>query len=78
MGELMAALARMIVSDPAAVQVAAVREGGTTVLEMRVAPDDVGRIIGRQGRTVRALRQVLAAASRQQPEPHQLEILEED
>lgn len=78
MGELMAALARMIVSDPAAVQVAAVREGGTTVLEMRVAPDDVGRIIGRQGRTVRALRQVLAAASRLQPEPHQLEILEED
>ncbi|MGH9534597.1 MAG: KH domain-containing protein [Terriglobales bacterium] len=78
MGELMAALARMIVTAPAAVQVAAVREGGATVLEMRVAPEDVGRIIGRQGRTVRALRQVLAAAARHQPEAYELEILEED
>lgn len=78
MKELMAGLARMIVADPAAVQLAAVREGGAVILELRVAPDDVGRIIGRQGRTVRALRQVLAAAARDEDSEYQLEIIEED
>ncbi|MGH9491343.1 MAG: KH domain-containing protein [Terriglobales bacterium] len=78
MGELIAALARMVVAEPAAVQVATAREGGATILELRVAPADVGRIIGRQGRTVRALRQVLAAAARDQESEYQLEIIEED
>lgn len=77
MSELMAELARMIAAEPARVAVEAVREGGATILEMRLAPGDVGRIIGRQGRTVRALRQVLAAAARDQDTEYQLEIIEE-
>ncbi|HEX2085882.1 MAG TPA: KH domain-containing protein [Solirubrobacteraceae bacterium] len=64
MKELLADLARMLVSEPEAVTVDEFSEDdGTVVLELSVAEDDYGRIIGRGGRTANALRTVVKAAA---------------
>jgi predicted RNA-binding protein YlqC (UPF0109 family) len=64
MRELLAELARFIVEDPAKVSVERfVEDDGTVVLELAVADDDYGRIIGRNGRTANALRTVVKAAA---------------
>ncbi len=64
MEELLAYLARSLVDDPAAVDVESFEEDdGTIVLELHVAPDDTGKVIGRGGRTVAALRTVMKAAA---------------
>ena len=64
MEELLAYLARSLVDDPSAVDVESFDEDdGTVVLELRVAPDDTGKVIGRGGRTVAALRTVMKAAA---------------
>ncbi|MDT7808376.1 MAG: uncharacterized protein QOJ70_2189 [Acidobacteriota bacterium] len=52
------------------------RERSTTVIEIRVAQTDVGRIIGRQGRTVKALRSLLNAAGQKQSRRYVLDIVE--
>ena len=62
MEELLAWIARGLVDDPAAVRVERVDEGDVVVLHLHVAPDDVGKVIGRQGRIARALRTVVRAA----------------
>jgi predicted RNA-binding protein YlqC (UPF0109 family) len=57
-------LARGLVDDPDAVEVDSFEEdNGTVVLELRVAPDDAGKVIGRGGRTISALRTVVKASS---------------
>jgi len=62
--ELLAYLARSLVDDPSAVNVESFEEeDGTVVLELHVAPDDAGKVIGRGGRTVAALRTVMKAAA---------------
>jgi predicted RNA-binding protein YlqC (UPF0109 family) len=64
MDDLLAYLARGLVDDPRAVQVDAFEEDdGTLVYELTVADDDVGKIIGRHGRTVNALRTVMRACA---------------
>ena len=64
MEELLAYLARSLVDDPGAVDVESFEEDdGTIVLELHVAPDDTGKVIGRGGRTVAALRTVMKAAA---------------
>ena len=64
MEELLAYLARSLVDDPDAVDVESFEEDdGTVVLELHVAPDDTGKVIGRGGRTVAALRTVMKAAA---------------
>ena len=64
MEDLLAYLARALVDDPDAVAVEGFEEDdGTIVLELRVAPDDTGKVIGRGGRTVSALRTVIKASS---------------
>lgn len=64
MEELLAYLARSLVDDPSAVNVESFEEDdGTVVLEIHVAPDDTGKVIGRGGRTVAALRTVMKAAA---------------
>ena len=64
MEELLAYLARSLVDDPGAVDVESFEEDdGTIVLEIHVAPDDTGKVIGRGGRTVGALRTVMKAAA---------------
>ncbi|MET0561642.1 MAG: KH domain-containing protein [Gaiellaceae bacterium] len=76
MAELLAHLARCLVDDPDAVQVEEVRQEGATVLQLRVAPDDVGKVIGRQGRIARALRAIVRASGARTHRRVVLEIME--
>lgn len=75
-------LARLLVDDPDAVEVADVHPPGgrrdhSSVLELRVAPDDLGKVIGRQGRTARAVRTLLDTRGDRRGERYELEILED-
>ena len=63
MAELLAFLARELVDDPEAVRVDAEDREGALVLRLHVAPDDVGKVIGRGGRIVRALRTIMRATA---------------
>ena len=65
MEELLLAIARGLVDDPAAVTVTQdePREEGTIVFHLRVAADDMGRVIGKQGRIAKAMRTVMRAAA---------------
>jgi hypothetical protein len=74
--EMLAAAVRGFVEDPAAVEVHEVERSQTTVYELRVAPGDLGRVIGREGRTARALRALLAAAGEKLQRRFVLQILE--
>ena len=69
-------IARALVDHPAAVEVREVEGDQATVLELKVASDDLGKVIGRQGRTVRAMRTLLGAASIRAGRRTMLEILE--
>ena len=60
---LLLILARSLVDEPERVEVSATASDSRVDLELRVAPDDMGRVIGRQGRTIRAIRSVVKAAS---------------
>jgi uncharacterized protein len=60
---LLLVLVRSLVEEPDAVEVSATETDSRVDLELRVAPEDVGKIIGRQGRTIRAVRTVVKAAS---------------
>jgi uncharacterized protein len=63
MAELLAYLARELVDDPDSVRVESEERDGALVLLLHVAPEDVGKVIGRGGRIVRALRTVIRASS---------------
>ena len=76
MAELLAHLARALVDDPDAVEVQEVEQEGTTVLQLRVAKEDVGKVIGRQGRIARALRAIVRASGARSHRRVVLEILE--
>jgi len=73
---LMEHLAKAIVEAPEEVTVEPFEENGQTVLELVVAEEDVGRIIGRHGRTARSLRTILHSASLRTRKRYQLEIVE--
>ena len=76
--ELLEYLARGLVDEPDAVRVERVeREDGVVLLTLHVAPDDVGKVIGRQGRLVRSLRTVVRAASTRSRERVAVEIASE-
>ncbi len=76
MEELVAYLARALVDHPEAVSVERIERDGSVVLRLRVASDDVGKIIGRGGRIVRALRTLVRAGSSKRGERTVLEIVE--
>ena len=61
MADLVAYLARLLVDDPSAVRVETAEEDGALVLRLHVAPDDVGKVIGRHGRIARSLRTIARA-----------------
>lgn len=63
MEELVTWIARGLVDDPDAVRVERIDEHDAIILRLHVAPDDVGKIIGRQGRLARALRTVVRSVS---------------
>lgn len=56
-------LARSLVDEPEEVEVSGTESDSRVDLELQVAPDDIGKVIGRQGRTIRAIRTVMKAAS---------------
>jgi uncharacterized protein len=76
MRALIEQIAKALVDDPAQVSVNPVEEGGETVLELSVGPNDLGRVIGKQGRTARAMRNILGAAGLKFNKRFTLEILE--
>lgn len=76
MRELVEAIAKALVDHPEQVQVHAVDGEQVTVLELKVAPDDLGKVIGRQGRTAKSIRTLLGAAGMKLRKRFTLEILE--
>jgi uncharacterized protein len=74
--ELVEFLARRLVNEPDAVRVEEVEQDGDTVLRLYVAKDDVGKVIGRQGRIARALRTVVRASASRRRGRVLLEIVE--
>ena len=77
MAELVAELARRLVDEPEAVRVEEVEEAdGTLLFRLHVAEEDVGKVIGRQGRLVRALRTIVRAGGVEAGRRLQLEIVD--
>lgn len=76
MQELVGEIARALVDDMEAVQVETVVDQDAIVLRLRVAPSDVGKVIGKQGRTARSLRTILGAASMKYHRRFALDIVE--
>ncbi len=75
--ELIAEIARALVDKPEAVTVQTASHDAATVLRLRVDPTDVGKVIGKQGRTARSLRTILGAVSVKLHHRYTLEIVEE-
>jgi hypothetical protein len=75
--ELVREIARALVDAPEAVEVDSVDKDESTVLKLRVAPQDVGKVIGKQGRTARSVRTILGAVSMKLHHRYTLDILEE-
>ena len=69
-------LAKSLVDDPDGVQVHTLERDQSTVYELEVAASDLGKVIGRQGRTARAMRTVLSAAGQKQRRRYILDILD--
>ena len=76
MRELIEFLAKSLVDNPDEVSVRSHERDQQTVLELEVAPADLGKVIGRQGRTARAIRTVLNAASQKSRRRYSLDILD--
>jgi uncharacterized protein len=76
MKELVEAIAKALVDKPDEVQVRSVEGQQVTVLELRVDPTDIGKVIGKQGRTARSMRTILGAAGMKLRKRFTLEILE--
>ena len=77
MKDLVEAIAKALVDHPDQVQVRAVEGEQVTVLELRVHPEDLGKVIGRQGRTAKSMRTILGAASMKLKHRFALDIVEE-
>lgn len=76
MKELIKYIAKALVDFPEQVEVAEVEGNQTSVLELKVAKEDLGKVIGKQGRTARAMRTILSAASAKIKKRTVLEIIE--
>jgi predicted RNA-binding protein YlqC (UPF0109 family) len=76
MKDLIEAVAKALVDNPDNVAVNEIEGEATTVLELRVAQQDLGKVIGKQGRTARAIRTILSAAGMKVRKRFVLEILE--
>ena len=76
MKELIYYIAQALVDNPEEVNVSEVEGNQTSVLELKVAKEDLGKVIGKQGRTARAMRTILSAASAKIKKRTVLEIIE--
>jgi len=63
MVELVSAIAKSLVEHPEAVEVSEAQSNGTTVIQLKVASEDMGKVIGKQGRIAKAIRTVVKAAA---------------
>ena len=61
--ELVSAIAKSLVEHPEAVEVSEAQSNGTTVIQLKVAADDMGKVIGKKGRIAKAIRTVVKAAT---------------
>ena len=75
-GELIKLIARSLVDKPDQVEIQEVSGDSTTVYELRVAQEDLGKIIGKQGKTAKAIRVLLGAAAAKEKRRAVLEIIE--
>ncbi|MFL5871318.1 MAG: KH domain-containing protein [Solirubrobacterales bacterium] len=78
MRDLVEFLVRSLVADPASVRVEEVDSNGDTIYEIHVADDDLGRVIGREGRVANAIRTIAKAAATRDGGRVMVEIVEED
>ena len=76
MKELVEMIAKSLVDNPDKVQVSQLEGEQTSILELKVDPDDLGKVIGKQGRTARAIRVILGAAGMKLKRRFNLEIIE--
>ena len=74
--EIVSFIAKALVDDPEEVEVEVVESDKAVIVELSVAPSDLGKVIGKDGRTARALRTLLAATSAKHDKRAVLEILE--
>ncbi len=73
--ELVEYLAKSLVDNPDEVKVSMTEDGKTCVINLTVAPDDMGKVIGKQGRIAKAIRTVVKAASAKEDRKYMVEIL---
>ena len=78
MRTLVLEITRALVDEPEAVAVDVSTDAGSTVLRLRVSPRDLGKVIGKQGRTARSMRTILGAASMKLKHRFALDIVEVD
>jgi predicted RNA-binding protein YlqC (UPF0109 family) len=76
MEELITFIARSLVDEPDSVKVTRSDEENTVTIELSVAAEDLGKVIGKQGRTARALRSILSAAAAKEDKRSRLDIVE--
>lgn len=78
MKNLMSEIVRALVDQPEDVKVELIDDNGSTVIRLRVAHQDIGKVIGKQGRTARSLRTILGAASMKLHHRFALDIVEDE
>ena len=77
MEELVSFIAKNLVDEPDSVVVVSREEGDTVVISLSVAPTDMGKVIGRQGRIAKAIRTVVKAASVREDKKYMVDIIEQ-
>jgi len=78
MRQLILEIVQALVDQPDGVSVELIEDNEATILQVRVAPQDIGKVIGKQGRTARSLRTILGAASMKLRHRFSLDIIEDD
>ncbi len=74
--DLVEYIAKSLVDDPSGVSINVIEEDSSTILELRVAQDDIGKVIGKHGRIAKAVRTILSASSNKSGKRVVLEILD--
>jgi uncharacterized protein len=74
--DLVEYIAKSLVDDPSGVSIIVIEEDSSTILELRVAQDDIGKVIGKHGRIAKAVRTILSASSNKSGKRVVLEILD--
>jgi len=74
--DLVVTITRALVDDPDGIEVREIEDGNHTVIELRVAPGDVGKVIGKDGKTAQSIRTLLAAVSQKQGRRLHLDIVD--